>query len=1196
MSPIDPDEQPTRHGGPDPDNQSPEERTVPFRGTNTGKDKPSPKPAPAPAAPQSGPAKAPAGLPDPFLGKTLGGCRLDKLLGRGAMGAVYKARQVKLDRDVAVKVIRPEMMTDQRMLKRFEVEARTVGKFNSANVVMVHDVGFELGVHYLVMEFVQGKNLRDHVRLLAGGRLPVGEALPLLRQAIKGLEEAQRLQVVHRDIKPDNLMITERGVLKIADFGIAKPLQEDFSMTLTSELVGTPLYMSPEQCQGEPDLDFRSDMYSLGATFYYLLTGEPPIRASSVYELIATKTKLANLCLWKALPGLDENNPLSRVIERMTALGREDRYDSYEELLNDLVLVEQGATISLKKRAVGVAAPVGRKPATKSAKAANQNRGLAVAAAALLLAAGGGGYLWWQSQQGKGSGKTVVGGGNGGGVAAVTLSDLRARLRTEGPNQALRGQLADLAVPVDQQSERNTLLADLDTGLAVQQALDAIARPTDLALPFDDLRAHFAAVAAAIRPAERCGPELAEWLERRVGAARAESELSNRALATLATKFVQWQADLQKAGNDATVRAQLGERLAVIEAARTALHDLVPGLRDSLRNDLPVERLDEARRALAADPNTNGNADVDVGSTLAEVASLFATDGPTEALRDRVQNLAPSRREQIEARAGLLNTIETARLAREQALALKAQQFPDPPKPPFDDVTDYWLAIDRALQPVRAADGQMAPWATELRTELRAESALQAATVVACKDAFTRWQQAKGSGPEAAAAVVALRTARDQASARFAAARDAIAAAIPETALVAAEAEVARTGQREQWNVEADKLSRRLVAVATLAEWTVLAGEAELALQTLRESAKALAGDAEVAATLQRFAATSERWTGAVQRLQQLDGHFGKGELQAASALATAGGTGNEARAEFVVAGEVLAQCTSAFDALGKTLAVDEVLTTLAAARTRLRSVSQFAAGGKKLDGWIAALEQLRAATAGLVAIPGGRTKGGAVVAPFFLSATEVSKAEFAAFLAELRTAAGDGDAAQRWRRVEGRLPGCALSPERLAELLAKDVKADRTPVDNVTWHAAAAFATWHGRALPTAAEWTLAAFGDGGKFRFPWGNEWSNESDKRNPSNQTLAEVDAGGLSWRAAEGVTLHHLAGNVAEWLAADVGATVGQLAGGRFNDTSETKAREQAEGKLLDSDKADARRGFGFRVALRPLGFPGLDWPR
>jgi serine/threonine protein kinase len=332
MSPIDPDEAPTRSGDRPTSGGRPADRQRSAR-------KPEPAPSedrtvPSMQAQAAGADKAkPAaqkGATDNVIGKTIGGCRIDSLLGRGAMGAVYKARQVSLDRDVAVKVIRPEMMTDPRMLKRFEVEARTVGKFNSAHVVMVHDVGFEHGVHYLVMELVQGKNMREHTKLLAGGRLPAGEAIPLLRQACKGLEEAQRLGVIHRDIKPDNLMLTDRGVLKIADFGIAKPMHEDFNMTMTSELIGTPLYMSPEQCQGKADLDFRSDMYSLGATFYYLLTGEPPIRASSVYELIQTKTKLENLCLWKALAELDQNHPLSRVIERMTSLDREDRYESYE--------------------------------------------------------------------------------------------------------------------------------------------------------------------------------------------------------------------------------------------------------------------------------------------------------------------------------------------------------------------------------------------------------------------------------------------------------------------------------------------------------------------------------------------------------------------------------------------------------------------------------------------------------------------------------------------------------------------------------------------------------------------------------------------------------------------------------------------------------------------------------------------------
>ena len=486
MNPSEPDEDPTlpsakASGAGDGD--AGEERTVP-----SGKKAP-----PPPADERTAPALeakqfASGNDPGQLLGKVLGGCRIDKMLGRGAMGAVYKARQLKLDRDVAVKVIRPEMMTDPRMLKRFEVEARTVGKFNSAHVVMVHDVGFELGVHFLVMEFVQGKNLREHVKLLAGGRLQAGDALPLIRQAVKGLDEARRLGVVHRDIKPDNLMLTDQGVLKIADFGIAKPIQDDFHMTMTSELIGTPLYMSPEQCQGGADVDFRSDMYSLGATFFYLLTGEPPIRASSVYELIQTKTKLENLCLWKQLPELDENHPLSRLIERMTANDREDRYGSYDELLNDLVLVEAGETLHTPPKRI-------KKAAAAKPVAAKGGRGLLMAlGAVVVLGAAVGGYFSFvhrpetpEPGPRPESGGAPVGGSGVGATADVAatraaLARFRTRLENNGPGGTLRDEVRDLAVPAELATDRDRLLADVEAGLAVEARPADVERPAGLVL------------------------------------------------------------------------------------------------------------------------------------------------------------------------------------------------------------------------------------------------------------------------------------------------------------------------------------------------------------------------------------------------------------------------------------------------------------------------------------------------------------------------------------------------------------------------------------------------------------------------------------------------------------------------------------------------------------------------------------------
>ncbi len=1187
MDPNDPEDTPTRPGGePLPPARSPdEERTLPAgsRGRPTGGPGKPPPSKPAPAAQPAG--KPSAGPADPLLGKELGGCLIEKLLGKGAMGAVYKARQQKLDRDVAIKVIRPEMMTDQRMLKRFELEARTVGKFNSANVVMVHDVGFELGVHYLVMEFVQGKNLRDHVRLLAGGRLPVGEALPLLRQSIKGLEEAKRLEVIHRDIKPDNLMITDRGVLKIADFGIAKPIAEDFSMTLTSELVGTPLYMSPEQCQGSGDLDFRSDMYSLGATFYYLLTGEPPIRASSVYELIQTKTKMASLCLWKALPGLDENNPLSRVIERMTALDRDDRYASYEELLNDLVLVEHGQTIQVVK-------PGAASARARAAKAKGK-RTVSIAVAALLLAGGGGAAWWFLGQPGDP--------GGGGGVVdpqravASRLRELWTRLGEAGPTPALRDAAGALAAGAEHAGERDRLLREIENGIALQAELAAAKRPAVMALPFDDVRAHFAAV-DAIAARHPTGTELATWRARAVQAARAEDDLARSALVTLTSAWALWQTDRGKAGGDALRVSDLAGRLDGIEQARAALVALVPAQAVAVQNALSVEAIANARRDLANTGN-GASGDVDVGEVLAQCRDELQRTGPNKDLRERLDRLQPTRREQIETQGALQNAMETARVASEQATLLQTTQKPDPPIPPFDDVLRYWQGLDRALAPVTGVDGSLPPWASRLKVELRAVPALQPLVVAACIAAFTRWEQ-RPAGGDAAGELAAVSAARARAIELFPEAAAELDQRLPATRLATAATAVAQQQQRTQWLADGAEATRQFAQPLTLAEWAAAAPRLVATLEGLRARAAPFVGEGEIDTVVQRLAGVAERWSTAQSRVQTIDKHLGAGELKAADGVARVASAAVEGRTEFLAAGEVVVKCTDAFGALERNLAIDEAMTLLRAAYEKARGTTYLPLGEQRLRSWIGALERLQLASSGMVPIPGGRPKGGLQpVESFFLAATECSGEEFARFQAELRDAvAGRADAQQRFAAVESRFPGIGMTPDRLQELLDFRARDNKLPVENVTWHGAAACALWHGRALPTAAEWSLAAFGDGGKHEFPWGNGWSNDRQQRNPSDQSAAEVADGGLSWRQADGLRIHHLGGTVAEWLAAEAGARVAFLAGGRYSDRSDSSVKEQAGGRLFEADKGDGRKGFGFRTVLRPRQFPGLDWPK
>ncbi|MBL8896681.1 MAG: protein kinase [Planctomycetes bacterium] len=278
---------------------------------------------------------------DPLIGKVLGGCRIDARLGAGGMGTVYRARQLELDRDVALKMIKPEFAADSDSLKRFQREAKAVGKFRTPHVMQIYQVGSENGVPFLVLELLLGGNLRELAEKQPNGRLAVPDAIRYLKQTALALADAAEKGLIHRDIKPDNLMLDDKGVLKVTDFGISKATQADVSMTLTAGgIVGTPMYMSPEQCRGE-EIDFRSDMWSLGATFFFLLTGKPPAKGSSLLELIRTKNEVRNLDPAKILPDAIPG-PLSDVIRKLTMLSRDDRYPSYDALIDDLDKISEG--------------------------------------------------------------------------------------------------------------------------------------------------------------------------------------------------------------------------------------------------------------------------------------------------------------------------------------------------------------------------------------------------------------------------------------------------------------------------------------------------------------------------------------------------------------------------------------------------------------------------------------------------------------------------------------------------------------------------------------------------------------------------------------------------------------------------------------------------------------------------------------
>ena len=225
------------------------------------------------------PGKASGFVPPPVeqIRKLFPQLEIIELVGKGGMGAVYKARQPALDRLVALKILPPGAAGDAGFAERFNREARALARLNHPHIVAVHDFGQVGGQPYLVMEFVDGPNLRQ---VEQAGRLTAAQALEIVPQICEALQFAHNEGVVHRDIKPENILLDKRGRVKITDFGIAKILgapSGKSSLTGAKDVLGTPHYMAPEQVEHPQAVDHRADIYSLGVVFYELLTGELPL-------------------------------------------------------------------------------------------------------------------------------------------------------------------------------------------------------------------------------------------------------------------------------------------------------------------------------------------------------------------------------------------------------------------------------------------------------------------------------------------------------------------------------------------------------------------------------------------------------------------------------------------------------------------------------------------------------------------------------------------------------------------------------------------------------------------------------------------------------------------------------------------------------------------------------------------------------
>jgi serine/threonine-protein kinase len=290
-------------------------------------------------------------------GSQIPGYQLMGMIGKGAMAKVYKARQMSLDRIVAIKVLPKRMSENPEFVSRFYAEGRAAARLSHSNIVQAIDVGSTPdGFHFFVMEFIEGKTLYDLMTPPPHGdgrTFSEAEALDITIQIAEALAHAHERGLIHRDVKPKNIILTPQGVAKLTDLGLAREVNDKVAAeSEAGKAYGTPYYISPEQIRGDVDIDFRADIYSLGATMYHLLTGRPPFEAD-------TPTAVMHKHLKEPLRPPDHLNTalsagISEIIEVAMAKSRDQRYGNTADMLEDLKLVRTGQLPANARRVVSL--------------------------------------------------------------------------------------------------------------------------------------------------------------------------------------------------------------------------------------------------------------------------------------------------------------------------------------------------------------------------------------------------------------------------------------------------------------------------------------------------------------------------------------------------------------------------------------------------------------------------------------------------------------------------------------------------------------------------------------------------------------------------------------------------------------------------------------------------------------------------
>lgn len=357
---------------------------------------------------------------DPLVGKIIGGCKIISKLGQGGMGAVYKATHLALKKTVAVKIL-PQEMQQKAQHDRFVREAQTAAQLEHPNVVQVHNVAAEEGQRFIVMQYVEGKTLSQIVK--SGDKIELIEAVRIIRDAAKGLRAAHRKHMVHRDIKPDNIMVTDDREVKVMDFGLAKSLDTEMEITRTGQVLGTPYYMSPEQC-GEGSVDHQSDIYSLGVTFYYLLTGQRPFTGDTPLSVMMKHLNEPPPDPREFQTDLDPR--IVDILLKMIEKDKSNRYPSADVLIADLDAV-------LSQMQSGVAVPLSDSGAFGSGTretvpaTSGGGKGVLITVIVLILLGGGAAGAYF------GYFKDKLGGGSATGTAITRKTGAATSAGTSSP-------------------------------------------------------------------------------------------------------------------------------------------------------------------------------------------------------------------------------------------------------------------------------------------------------------------------------------------------------------------------------------------------------------------------------------------------------------------------------------------------------------------------------------------------------------------------------------------------------------------------------------------------------------------------------------------------------------------------------------------------------------------------------------------